>query len=186
MFTIDRQLFLKSALTALTAAPFFASAAARAGGAVSGDYCLSIKEAARKTHVDFELPVLDGNGTTMKFSEISGKAVWLNFYASWCPPCNAEMGNIVSLYEKYRAEGLSVIGIDVNEPDEKARAFRDKYGIKFPILLDHKGDVFGRLFGSHSVPSSLFYDKERYLTCIVLDDLSRKQMDNEIAVSLRG
>lgn len=133
---------------------------------------------------DFTLPVLDGDGKTLRFSEIAGKAVWLNFYATWCPPCNKEMPNIVAMEAKYRDAGLAVVGIDVGESAEKARAFQAKYKIPFPILLDSDFAVYKSIFKNVGFPSSMFFAGGGLISCIVMDDLTWKQMDNEIAVAL--
>ena len=179
---LQRTQFLK--LSAAAAAAAVMPGVAGNGRAISGQYCLGIKTELRKTKIEFELPILDGEGKTMKFSQIAGQAVWINFFASWCPPCNREMPDLLAMEAKYRDAGLTVVGVDVEEPEERARSFRDDHKIPFPILLDRQGLVFKKIFGSNGIPTSLFYSADRTLSCMVIDDLSRKQMDNEIAVAL--
>lgn len=84
---------------------------------------------------DFQLPLLSGDGT-VTLSELRGDVVYLSFWASWCIPCRMEMPHLQSLWEKHRAEGFQVIGINVDEDVEAARQFAKDYGIEFPLVRD--------------------------------------------------
>ncbi len=104
---------------------------------------------------DFELPVLDGNGKTVKLSDYRGHHVVLNFWATWCPPCRAEMPAIIREYNRYKDQGLVVLAIDQSEPPEKVRAFRDTYGMPFPILMDRSMRV-ADVYRIRSLPTTYF------------------------------
>jgi thiol-disulfide isomerase/thioredoxin len=103
-------------------------------GARPGPYCLPLRKGAADKLYDFELEILDDT-KIFSLADNIGHPVWLNFYASWCPPCNREMPDVVGIAAKYAASGLRVFGMDVNEADDKARDFVKKYAIPFPVLL---------------------------------------------------
>lgn len=158
-------------------------AAPASGGPIAGSYCFSIKTELRSKAIDFDLPLLDSEGSA-RFTKLEGEALWLNFFADWCPPCNNEMSALLEIESKYRSQGLTVVGIDVEELAEKARAFRNRHKIPYPIALDEDGDLFRHYFAASMLPTSLFYDRKRYLTCMVRGSLTYKQMENEVVVAL--
>lgn len=154
----------------------------RAGGARSGQWCLPITKFARDHVYDFDLELLDGNGELFSLSKLAGKPVWLNFFTSWCGPCNREAADIVSIWRKY-GDAVHVVGIDVAEKPEQARAFRDKHAIPFPIALDTTSSVFDAL-GFTGYPTHAFLDQQGLISCLSAGDLTPTQMDNELAVAL--
>lgn len=132
---------------------------------------------------DFSLYELDGKGDgVFTLSTLLGRPVWLNFFASWCPPCNAEAANIVRIAGKY-GDALCIVGVDVKEQPDKARGFRDLHKITYPIVLDDKGSV-SKALGFHALPTHVFLDARGAITCISEGDLTTDQMDNEVAVAL--
>src|SRR5437016_14145403 len=83
----------------------------------------------------FELPVLDANGKTLKLSDLKGKAVVLNFWATYCVPCKTEMPWLVELQKQYGAQGLQILGVMKDGDREKtASEFIKKVGVNYPIL----------------------------------------------------
>lgn len=175
-----RKAFLTAA-AALSSAALFPAAAA-ASGARPGPECLPLN-AHPPGILPFELPVLGGNGQTVNSSALNGKAVWLNFFASWCGDCIVEMDNVLALEAKYRSAGLTLIGIDTLESESRASAFRNRYKIPYTILTDPNGTVFNTI-GTNHLPTHLFYTASGRLTCVGIEGLTYKDMDNEIAVVL--
>lgn len=108
---------------------------------------------------DFDLPVLDGNGKTMKLSSLRGKAVIVDFWATYCGPCKIEMPWFVELQKKYGPEGLQIVGVAEDDAGEKAISdFTHKMGINYPILLgtEKVADLYGGLDG---LPTTFFVDR---------------------------
>src|SRR5690348_16169905 len=68
-----------------------------------------------------------------------GYAVILNIFATWCPPCNAEMPALVNIASTHYDKGLRIIGIDVRESDDTVRAYRKKYAVPYPLAMDEQG-----------------------------------------------
>ncbi|MGA8383753.1 MAG: TlpA disulfide reductase family protein, partial [Candidatus Cybelea sp.] len=73
-------------------------------------------------------------GPSLSLAALRGKAVYLNFFASWCPPCNAEAPAIDSIARDYAAQGLQVVGVDVLENARKAADFRNEHHLTYPVL----------------------------------------------------
>jgi len=104
---------------------------------------------------DFTLETRDGE--TISLSDLRGQAVLLNFWATWCPPCRAEMPAIQSVYERYRDQGFTVLAVDVGEGDAQVGAFVDEQGLTFPILMDRDANVSHR-YQVRAMPSTFFID----------------------------
>ncbi|HWI61925.1 MAG TPA: thiol-disulfide oxidoreductase ResA [Symbiobacteriaceae bacterium] len=106
---------------------------------------------------DFELKTTDG--TAIKLSDLKGKAVMLNFFATWCPPCRAEMPALQEVYKEYEAKGFVVLAINLNESNLAVNQFRDKLGLTFPIVID-KDDHVSKLYDIVPLPTSYFINKD--------------------------
>lgn len=106
--------------------------------------------------VDFELKNLDDQ--RVKLSDFNGKVVMLNFWASWCGPCKAEMPSMEELYKEYRESGFEIVAVNLQESKATVEKFRDDYGLTFPILLDQVGSA-GAIYGARSIPTSYFIDR---------------------------
>ena len=105
---------------------------------------------------DFTLNDLEGNEVTL--SEFRGKAVFLNFWASWCPPCKAEMPDIEQLYQETKDTDLVILTINSGEGATVAKRFMNENNYTFMVLDDHKGEV-SDLYKVMALPTSLFIDK---------------------------
>lgn len=106
---------------------------------------------------DFRLPTLDGGTATLR--EHRGHRVLINFFASWCEACRAEMPGVQSQAEKHAVHDWVVLGVDVMETTDAARAFRNEFGLTFPILLD-EASLVTRRYQVTGTPTSLFVDLE--------------------------
>ena len=106
---------------------------------------------------DFELDRLDsGGGLTL--SSLRGQVVVLNFWASWCPPCREEAPLLQDGWERYRDQGLVVLGVDVNDFRQDARRFMKRYGLTYPVVYDGKGSTVGK-WGVRGFPETFFVDR---------------------------
>jgi cytochrome c biogenesis protein CcmG/thiol:disulfide interchange protein DsbE len=107
----------------------------------------------------FELESVDGG--SHKLADFQGQVVVLNLWASWCPPCRAEMPAIQSLYEQYQDQGLVVLAVNMTYQDSvsSAASFAKELGLTFPILLDRTGLV-GNLYRMRALPTTFFIDHQ--------------------------
>lgn len=126
---------------------------------------------------DFSLPSLGGD--TIRLADSRGKVVVLNFWASWCIPCTAEMPEIESFYEAHKGEDITVIGINVGETAEVARAFVEKERVSFPIALDEDTDVATR-YGMRGLPMTFVIDKAGLTHWFRLGQLDRKLLEQHL------
>jgi thiol-disulfide isomerase/thioredoxin len=81
---------------------------------------------------DFTL--VDLSGDSVRFSDLEGQAVMLNFWATWCPPCRREMPLLDAIQRDYKSRGLSIVGIDVGEDPNAVRRYVESIGVTYPIL----------------------------------------------------
>jgi len=105
---------------------------------------------------DFELESIAGGN--VKLSDFKGKAVILNFWASWCPPCKEEMPLFENAY-RAKSDKIVVIGVNLQESRENIKVFIKKFEISFPILLDPNSEV-KELYNVFTQPVTYFINKE--------------------------
>ena len=105
----------------------------------------------------FTLDRLDREGQ-LGVADLKGKAVVVNFWASWCVPCRDEAPVLQTTYERYRDQGLVVLGIDVNDFRQDARRFMKRYGLTYPVVYDGKGSTVGK-WGVRGFPETFFVDR---------------------------
>lgn len=106
---------------------------------------------------DFKLQ--DLNGKTVKLSDFKGKAVLIDFWATWCPPCREAIPGIEKLYKTYSGKGLVVLGISLDEGDwDSVKSFATERGITYPVLKGTE-DVASR-FQVRTIPMMVIINKE--------------------------
>jgi peroxiredoxin len=115
---------------------------------------------------DFTLPAIDGTSVTL--SGLRGRPVILNFWATWCPPCRAEMPELEAFWQLYRTDQLVLLGIDQGEDSAVVDQFaRSVVDISFPLLLDERTDV-GALYGVRALPTTVFIDVDGRIQAITV------------------
>jgi cytochrome c biogenesis protein CcmG, thiol:disulfide interchange protein DsbE len=117
---------------------------------------------------DFTLTTLDG--TQVRLSELRGRPVVLNFWATWCPPCRGEMPQLEAASRRY-ADQVAVIGVNQVEPAGTVQAFANEVGLTYPIPLDSSG-VASRLYGVRSLPTTFFIDRDGMIRQIQVGGLT--------------
>ncbi len=107
---------------------------------------------------DFELPALDGKN--LKLSDLRGKAVLLNFWATYCGPCKIEMPWFVELQKEYGPQGFQIVGVAMDDAStEDIAKFAKDMGVNYPILLGKES--VGQSYGGVSVlPTTFFVDRD--------------------------
>jgi peroxiredoxin len=98
-------------------------------------------------------------GTNLRLQEQRGQVVLVNFWASWCGPCKLEMPHLNRLHDKYRASGVLLLGVNIDEDPRAAQAATAKLGVKFPVLLDSDRTV-SRLYDMGSMPATVLIDRD--------------------------
>jgi cytochrome c biogenesis protein CcmG, thiol:disulfide interchange protein DsbE len=115
---------------------------------------------------DFTLETLEGEAISL--AEIRGQPVIVNFWASWCPPCRAEMPAIQNLYNHYRGS-ITILAVNATNQDIQAniQAYVTEYNLSFPILLDTDGSV-NRLYAVTSLPTTFFIGADGIIQDVVI------------------
>lgn len=141
--------------------------------------------------IDFTLTDQYGNSHTL--SDYKGKTVFLNFWATWCPPCRAEMPDIQKLYEEYDTEGddaLIVLGIaspDIGgeKSEEGVKQFLEENGYTYPVLMDTTGEQFMN-YGVTSYPTTFMIDRDGNVFGYVSGSLSGDMMKSIVEQTMTG
>ena len=108
---------------------------------------------------DFTLKTLDGG--EVRLSKLRGQPVLINFWASWCAPCRAEMPELARVYEARKADGLVILGVNLTTQDTlpDVRAFVMEFHVTFPVPLDDTGAVANDAYRLRGIPTSIFIDR---------------------------
>jgi len=113
------------------------------------------KEAVEAPEIELE----DTNGQLVSLSSHRGKVVILNFWATWCPPCRAEMPSMQRLYEELNDDGIELLAVDLQESEKTVKDFLEKNGYTFPVLFDRTGQA-GAMYGARSIPTTYLIDAD--------------------------
>jgi peroxiredoxin len=116
---------------------------------------------------DLTLEMLGGGEVTL--SDLRGKGVVINLWASWCPPCRAEMPAIQRVYEKSRDRGLQVLAVNTTfqDSEREVAAFIQQLGLTFPVPLDRGGTVSAQ-YQLRALPSTFFVDRQGIIRKVVI------------------
>ena len=145
---------------------------------------LSVGDVAGAVAPEFDLSVLDSNGKTLKLSDLKGKAVLLNFWATYCVPCKTEMPWLVQMQHQYGPQGLQIVGVIKDGDSEKTAAeFAKKMGINYPILVgtERVEDLYGGIGG---LPTTFFIDRSGKVVVRRLGQMKEDQIAEDIKKAL--
>jgi cytochrome c biogenesis protein CcmG/thiol:disulfide interchange protein DsbE len=123
-----------------------------------GDLAKKANRGDRPAAPDFTLERLNGNGE-LRLSSLEGKAVVLNFWASWCAPCRDEAPLLEEVWKEHRGRGLVMVGVDWKDFRADARRFAERFGLTFPLVYDGAGDT-GDPYGLTGLPETFVVDRD--------------------------
>ncbi len=124
----------------------------------------------------FSLP--KPTGGTLSLAQYRGKPTYLNFFASWCGPCNSEATTVAQMYAKYHRRGLATIGVNEQEDKTKALDFAHKYKWPFAIGLDD--GTMGKDYGAIGLPIHVFIDKTGKVSTYRIGEMERAEVEDAI------
>lgn len=130
---------------------------------------------------DFTLPSLDGTETSL--SSFRGKVVLLNFWATWCPPCRAEMPSMETLYRTLAPDGFEIVAVDMQESEDVVRNYITENGHTFPVLLDRTGAT-GRTYAVRGIPTSYLIGRDGMVLGMTVG--GRDWMDPSVLEAVRS
>lgn len=115
----------------------------------------------------------DLSGKPVAFSSFKGKPVMVNFWATWCVPCVAEMKDIERLYEQRRDSGLVILAVNYKEPPDIVGQFLRKHDLKFSVVLDEFG-IAANDFQVFGLPTTYFIDKNNVIQYSYMGQMTRE------------
>ncbi|MBA2615603.1 MAG: TlpA family protein disulfide reductase [Actinobacteria bacterium] len=129
-----------------------------------------------------ELPALEGD-KRISLASYRGKAVVLNFWASWCEPCKKETPMLQEAYERYRGEGLVVLGVNAQDFRTDARRFAERYEVTYPLVHDGPGAT-REAWGLTGFPETWWIDRQGRLVAYVQGQFSARELERNIERAL--
>ena len=124
----------------------------------------------------------DLDGKPIRLADLRGKAVWINFWASWCPPCQYETPTIRAIDQRYRDRGLVIIAIQVQQTVDDGKAYAARYGLEYRIGADVTGAIF-HAYKVFALPTQFFIDTNGVIVQVIngpLDEARAAQLIESI------
>jgi peroxiredoxin len=125
--------------------------------------------------LDFALEDLAGEEVAL--SDFGGKVVVVNFWATWCPPCRAEIPDLQAAHQDFQEEGLVILGVNVQDPVHLIEPFISEMGMTYPVVMDKTGKVM-KDYRAPGLPMSLIVDREGVIQARHVGFLSAEQLDD--------
>lgn len=150
------------------------------GGMAGGTGSLAGADIEGKPAPDFELKALDGK--MVKLADLRGKAVLLNFWATWCGPCKVEMPWFVELQNKYGAQGLQVVGIAMEDDQGPVEEFTKQIGVNYTILMGK--NAVGDAYSVVGLPTTYYIDRSGKIVARHIGLVSLSEIEKHVQESL--
>lgn len=134
------------------------------------------------TGLDGPVQLTDLDSNPVRLADLRGKAVWINFWASWCPPCQYETPTIRSIDERYRDRGLVIVAVQVQQIVDDGKAYAARYGLEYTIGADVTGAIF-HAYKVFALPTQFFIDPSGVIRQVVngpLDEARAAQLVESI------
>ncbi|GCE04286.1 TlpA family protein disulfide reductase [Dictyobacter aurantiacus] len=129
----------------------------------------------------FDLPLVNGNGENVRLADYKGKPVIVNFWASWCDPCNAEAPVLQSSWLDLKSKGVVMIGIDGGETAGAGSKFLQKYGVTYTNIMDNVGGDTSIAYGVTRMPETFFIDRDGKVVAHWIGALDSTGLQKELA-----
>lgn len=133
--------------------------------------------------VDYEAPKLtlsDLDGAEHSLVDYHGQVVLVNLWATWCPPCKAEMPTLKAYYEDHAADGFVTIAVNDGDSPDAVAAFVQEYGLTFPVWLDPTYEATDRTFKTRNLPSSFVIDREGNIRLRWVGEIDRAGLEKYV------
>jgi peroxiredoxin len=145
-------------------------------GSLAPDFAVALADGST-----FQLT--DTDGRPIRLADLRGKAVWVNFWASWCPPCQFETPILRTLDERYSDRGLAIVGVNVQQTADVARDYAERYELDYTIGADVSGHVF-RAWRVFALPTQFFLDADGVIRYVVQGPLTENAAAERIEAVL--
>jgi peroxiredoxin len=139
----------------------------------------------KKSPAKLAYSVKDMNGANVRLADYKGKVILLNYWATWCGPCKVEIPDLVALQEKYKDQGLVILGVSQDDDPETLRAFASAYKMNYPVLVGRDQpdplDAQGPLWG---LPTSYLIGRDGTICTRHLGPATKEDFEREIKALL--
>jgi peroxiredoxin len=166
---------MRATLAMLLVVLAFSGCSVRVGGS-------GASKVARVGQIAPDFTEMTDRGSTLRLSSLRGKAVYLNFFATWCPPCNDEAPGINSLQKQYAGRGLQVVGVDELESKKKAQSFVRKFGLLYPAVVDD--GTLQSQYEVNGLPVHVFIDRGGVVKKIVVGEMTQRDIASAVRAIL--
>ncbi len=139
-------------------------------------------EARQDPAPDFALPTLAGD--RLALADYRGQYVLVNFWATWCPPCRAELPDLTAFYDDHAAQGFMLIGVNEQEPPTTVASYLAQANLDFPVVLDGDGRVM-QAYGVTGMPSSFLVDPEGQIVRMWTGMITRATLESAVTPLLQ-
>lgn len=128
---------------------------------------------------DFKFAI---NGEVSSISQLHGKPVMINIFASWCPPCNDEMPGIQRTYEKFKDKGLTIVAVSTDNGIDEAKSFYKRYNLTLPFVPGGEpGMAIGTQYNVEYIPTTIFVDKKGIVVEFMSGGLDTSALEEKLA-----
>jgi thiol-disulfide isomerase/thioredoxin len=152
--------------------------------AVQSDLDLPIGTKVGELAPNFTGTTLDGE--TIRLSDLRGKTVLINIFASWCGPCRLEMPHLVEAADQFRDQEVVFVGINLQENPEAVEVFRDEFNVQFPLVLNEDGSLTNNLYTPIGLPTSWFIDQDGVVRYVFAGAMTREVLQNVLDDVITG
>jgi peroxiredoxin len=132
--------------------------------------------------LDFELASLDGGNVSL--SDYQGQIIIMNMWATWCPPCRAEMPGLERFYQTYKSDGVVVLAVNGREPVNTVRPFIESNNFTFPVLMDFDGTV-GIQYAARSFPTTYVIDRNGRIQHVKVGEITEAELEQVVTPLLQ-
>ncbi|MGF2616917.1 thiol-disulfide oxidoreductase ResA [Rossellomorea vietnamensis] len=126
---------------------------------------------------DFVLQDMEGN--THRLSDYKGQGVFLNFWGTWCKPCEKEMPYMENQYQAFKDEGVQILAVNVGESDFQVNKFIEEHDLTFPVVVDSEKDV-QNIYGIKPLPTTLLVDEDGKIERIVTGEMTEADIEQHM------
>ena len=152
------------------------------GGANSQSITLTAAATGPAPRLDKEAPDFRMRGLDGKYyqlSDLRGRPVWINFWATWCPPCRAENPDIQETYEANKDKGLVILAVSIGEEADAVRGYVERTGISYTVGLDETTEIAAR-YRIVGIPTHFFIDRDGIIREWRIGSMSKKTMEKKV------